>query len=169
MAVGKVVGLEREPRERVCGAIIKDNAILMVHHQHGPHDYWTLPGGAIETGESPEEAVEREVQEETSLRAKVSCFLFESEFHTKVAHTIEKCYLLEVTGDQEPERGHDPELRAEQQVIKGVAWFPIDEVRDDIQVSKVIDALKRLSEGRRPASHSWVQSAPHNKSLEPTH
>ena len=30
MAVGKVVGLEREPRERVCGAIIKDNAILVI-------------------------------------------------------------------------------------------------------------------------------------------
>lgn len=34
---------------------------------------WTLPGGGLEFGESPEEAVIREVEEETGLKIRVTC------------------------------------------------------------------------------------------------
>jgi len=32
---------------RVCGAVIRENQILMVRHQHDGLDYWTLPGGVV--------------------------------------------------------------------------------------------------------------------------
>ena len=34
-------------------------------------EYWSLPAGAIELGETPEEAVVREVWEETGLKVQV--------------------------------------------------------------------------------------------------
>lgn len=54
------------------GALIfKGRAILLVERGGNPlKGYWSLPGGLLETGETLEEAVAREVLEETGLRVK---------------------------------------------------------------------------------------------------
>lgn len=52
------------------GAVVHDPAgrLLLIQRGHDPHrNLWSLPGGRIEAGESPEEAVVREVREETGL------------------------------------------------------------------------------------------------------
>jgi ADP-ribose pyrophosphatase YjhB (NUDIX family) len=52
------------------GAVVHDAAgrLLLIRRGHDPHrGLWSLPGGRIETGESPEQAVVREVREETGL------------------------------------------------------------------------------------------------------
>lgn len=56
---------------RACAALVKDGAILMVRHRHAGREYWTLPGGGVEPGESPARAAVREVWEETGLPARV--------------------------------------------------------------------------------------------------
>ncbi len=53
----------RRPSAR--GIIIKGEKVAMVHSQM--FDYYKFPGGGIEGGESPEEAMAREVSEETGL------------------------------------------------------------------------------------------------------
>ena len=52
-------------------AVITDNRghLLCVHHGYGDR-HWTLPGGGVEAGESPIEALEREVREETGIELK---------------------------------------------------------------------------------------------------
>ena len=52
------------------GAIILDrNRVLLVERAKSPlKGYWSLPGGALETGEYLEEGIRREVLEETGLR-----------------------------------------------------------------------------------------------------
>ena len=52
------------------GAVVHDAAgrLLLIQRGHDPHrGRWSLPGGRIEPGESPEQAVVREVREETGL------------------------------------------------------------------------------------------------------
>ena len=52
------------------GAVVHDAAgrLLLIQRGHDPHrGAWSLPGGRIERGESPEDAVVREVREETGL------------------------------------------------------------------------------------------------------
>ena len=52
------------------GAVVHDRAgrLLLVQRGHDPHrGRWSLPGGRIEAGETPEQAVVREVREETGL------------------------------------------------------------------------------------------------------
>jgi ADP-ribose pyrophosphatase YjhB (NUDIX family) len=52
------------------GAVVHDAAgrLLLVRRGREPHrGRWSLPGGRVEAGESPEQAVEREVREETGL------------------------------------------------------------------------------------------------------
>jgi len=58
------------PVVRCVGAVVHDAAgrLLLVQRGHDPHrGLWSLPGGRIEEGESPEQAVVREVREETDL------------------------------------------------------------------------------------------------------
>lgn len=62
------------PRHRVtCGAaVINDEQdILLIR---GPHRGWELPGGHVEEGESIEEALIREVEEETGIHIKILSF-----------------------------------------------------------------------------------------------
>ncbi|NEZ68017.1 NUDIX domain-containing protein [Leptolyngbyaceae cyanobacterium CCMR0082] len=56
------------PKVDVRGAVIRDERILLV--REATDQLWTLPGGFAEVGCSPAENVEKEIWEETSLRAK---------------------------------------------------------------------------------------------------
>ena len=57
-------------RPSVRGIIIRDNRIAMMHSLK--YDYYKLPGGGIEEGESLEETLVREVKEESGLVVKES-------------------------------------------------------------------------------------------------
>ncbi|MDX2376244.1 NUDIX domain-containing protein [Microbacterium sp. LRZ72] len=48
-----------------------DGRILLAHGRQGRRTAWTLPGGGLESGEDPENAVRREVREETGYRVRV--------------------------------------------------------------------------------------------------
>ena len=59
-----------EPRIPCVGAIITDGErILLIKRGHEPEaGRWSLPGGRIEPGESDQQALVREVREETGLK-----------------------------------------------------------------------------------------------------
>jgi len=65
----------RYPRRPILGVgalILEGDRILMVQRGKAPLlGYWSLPGGAVETGELLREAIAREVLEETALTVEV--------------------------------------------------------------------------------------------------
>lgn len=52
--------------------VVRDDAVLLVQRASEPlKGQWSLPGGAVEVGETLVEAVQRELREETGLEVKV--------------------------------------------------------------------------------------------------
>ncbi len=52
--------------------VLRDDRVLLVERAREPlKDYWSLPGGVLEVGELAEDAVRREVREETGLDIRV--------------------------------------------------------------------------------------------------
>src|SRR5437868_3549476 len=52
---------------RAAAIILHDNNMLLIHRLKNGHEFYAIPGGTVEEGETPEMAVIREVIEETSL------------------------------------------------------------------------------------------------------
>ncbi|MEH7884291.1 NUDIX domain-containing protein [Bacillus sp. JJ1609] len=125
-------------RPRAFAAIIKDDHILMTKHIYPDKTFWTLPGGGLEEGETFEDAVIREVKEEVNLDVEVVNFLFAGQY----SGGEEKCYLVHLLHDQTPLLGYDPEFNSVEQTLTDVKWFPIEVMKEDLHVSRVIKAMK---------------------------
>jgi len=101
--------------------IKKGNKILLVKRKEGKSfaGCWGLPNGRVKLGEKLEDAVKREVKEETNLRVKVlEPYLITQEFHDDHHHVV-ICFKGKATCGK-LKAGSD---------VEEVKWFSKDEVK----------------------------------------
>jgi 8-oxo-dGTP diphosphatase len=87
----------QSPKITVDGVLFKDNEILLVQRKHPPFQgMWALPGGFVEYGETTEQAVVREIKEETGLETSIRSLLgvYSQPDRDPRGHTISVVYLL---------------------------------------------------------------------------
>ena len=113
-------------RDRVQALVVRYDKILMVKHKMLGREFYCLPGGGIEQGESCEQAALRELKEESLVEGRIIRKLsvqYKPENRGEV-HT----YLVEIDEDAVPGKGTDPELSQEEQSIVGMAWLSLEEL-----------------------------------------
>lgn len=64
-------GLRLGNRTRATALVVKDKSILLIHRFKNGNEYYSMPGGSVERGESVEDATLRELAEETSIKAEL--------------------------------------------------------------------------------------------------
>jgi 8-oxo-dGTP diphosphatase len=64
---------------RAAVIIEKNGEILLAKHKKKNNEYWVIPGGTLEEGETLEEAAIREIQEESGYTVKIHNLVFVSE------------------------------------------------------------------------------------------
>jgi ADP-ribose pyrophosphatase YjhB (NUDIX family) len=124
-------------RERAFSAIIHNSKIAMIHEIRSDREFWTLPGGGVENGETLEDTAIREAFEETNLRIKIIRYLYKDEY----AGGVQYCFLAEPINENEIKVGYDPEVKTEYQTIKEAEWKKIDDVKEDKMVSVILKKL----------------------------
>lgn len=146
-------------RIRVNGLILDDSQNpkgLLLVGLAGIHAdrFWMPPGGGLNFGESTEEAVVREVKEETGLTVQVERLLYLSEWLRPPYHALE-LYFLCTRLDGELRKGYDPETAA--QIIEDVRFFGFDEMAMlDVRPSYLVATLQTDLAAGLPENPRWM-------------
>lgn len=91
------------PRLTVDGIIFKKNSVLLIKRKNDPFkDQWALPGGFVEYNEKTEDAVVREIYEETGLKTSVVKLLgvYSDPSRDPRGHTVSVIYILKNLDDK---------------------------------------------------------------------
>lgn len=119
---------------RVCAMMISDNKILAMHDDRSP--YYYLPGGRVAMGETAEDAVLREVQEELHITAKIDrpLWLNQAFFTEDVDHLRyhELCiyFLMDISETNLLERGNVFTVN-EGKRTHTFEWLEFDRLKDE--------------------------------------
>ena len=120
----------------VVAAIIQDGErYFATQRGYGDYkDWWEFPGGKVEAGETPEEALVREIQEELDTTIKAERFLTTVDWDYPKFHLTMHCYLCTVAEGDLTLREHEAAKWLTMEDIDSVNWLPADVL--------VVNALK---------------------------
>jgi 8-oxo-dGTP diphosphatase len=122
------------------GAVVTDarGRVLLLKHRFRPGTGWGMPGGFIEEGEQPEEALRRELREEVGLEVEQLKLVTTRAF--KQPKQVEIVFLCRASGNPD-------ELNFE---IQKAAWFFPGELPEQLPKDQAQLIKRALSDGGRP-------------------
>ena len=121
--------------EVVAAIICKGEYIFATQRGYGDFkDGWEFPGGKMEPGESPEEALVREIQEELSTTIIVDKFLCTVEYDYPKFHLTMHCYLCSLQTEALHLNEHEAARWLTKNELDSVDWLPAD--RDVVEILK---------------------------------
>ncbi|MCA8831035.1 NUDIX domain-containing protein [Hymenobacter pini] len=113
-------------RVRVCGLLVQNDALLLTAHRGLlPNNlpFWSPPGGGWQFGETLQQCLAREFQEETGVQVQVGRFLHLHEFSSPGLQALELFFAVEpLNSGAVPRLGHDPEHGPDAQLLTHVEF-----------------------------------------------
>ena len=122
----------------VVAAIIVDSENRIFATQRGSgdwKDWWEFPGGKIEPGETPEQALKREIWEELETRISVGQLLQTVEWDYPKFHLTMHCFFCRIESGSLTLKEHEAARWLAPDELSSMQWLPAD--------WEVIEKLKR--------------------------
>lgn len=113
---------------KVVAAVIKDNdRIFATQRGYGDFkDGWEFPGGKIEQGESPQEALQREIREELDTVILVQDLIDTIEYDYPTFHLSMQCFWCQVVSGALSLKEHEAARWLKKDELYSVDWLPAD-------------------------------------------
>lgn len=121
---------------RVTAAVIcRENKIFATQRGYGDYkDWWEFPGGKIESGESPEQALKREILEELAAEISVGRKIMTVEYDYPTFHLSMDCFVCTLIRGEPELLEHEAAKWLSRSELDSVPWLPADR--------EVVDTLK---------------------------
>lgn len=111
----------------VAAVIMKEGKVFATQRGYGEFkDGWEFPGGKVEAGESPEEALRREIREELEVEVNVGDLIDTIEYDYPAFHLSMKCYVCTIAGGSPHLLEHEAARWLSADQLDSVAWLPAD-------------------------------------------
>ena len=128
---------------RVVAAIIIKNGEVFAT-QRGYGDFkggWEFPGGKIDAGETPEEALIREIKEELDTEVEVIELLDTVEYDYPNFHLSMDCFICNIKSGDLVLKEHEAAQWLTKETLDSVNWLPadlglIDKIREYLQCNR---------------------------------
>lgn len=111
----------------VAAIIEKEDQVFATQRGYGEFkDGWEFPGGKIEPGETPEQALRREISEELDADISVGQLLVTVEHNYPSFHLSMQCFLCTLLSNQLTLKEHEAAQWLTVQQLDSVDWLPAD-------------------------------------------
>lgn len=111
----------------VAAIIKKDNKIFATQRGYGEFKgEWEFPGGKIEQGETPQQALQREIGEELDADITVGGLLETIEYDYPSFHLSMQCFWCELVHDNIVLKEHEAARWLTKETLFDVDWLPAD-------------------------------------------
>ena len=121
--------------EVVAAIIVEDKKIFATQRGYGDFkDGWEFPGGKVEEGETPEEALVREIKEELDTTIVIDKYLCAVDYDYPKFHLTMHCYFCSIEKGDLILKEHESARWLALNELRTVDWLPADiEVVDEIE------------------------------------
>jgi 8-oxo-dGTP diphosphatase len=126
---------------KVVAAIIeKDGKILATQRGYGDMlGGWEFPGGKVEPGETPEQAIKREIEEELEAEIDVGRLVCDVAYDYPTFHLDMDCFLCTLAGGEITLLEHSAAKWLDAEHLRSVGWLPADDgVLDAIEEQGIV-------------------------------
>lgn len=111
----------------VAAIILKDSKYFATQRGYGEwKDWWEFPGGKVEQGEEPKDALKREIREELNIEIEVGDILTTVEYDYPKFHLIMHCYICSIMSGQLTLLEHEDACWLLPEELDSVRWLPAD-------------------------------------------